>query len=113
VSTPLPELADLRQRLNIRGTDASTDAQLQWLLDVSTAWVDDRVYPDPDQIPGERHAEVVEAILVLASRLYARRNTPEGVAGWPEIGLTRVAKDDPDLSSLLERHEDYSKVGFA
>ena len=113
MSTPLPELADLKLRLNIKGTDAASDQQLQWVLDVATAWVDDRVYADPDQIPGERHAEVVEAILLLASRLYARRNTPEGVAGWPEIGLTRVASEDPDLTLLLERHEDYAKVGFA
>ena len=111
MTTPLPELADLRRRLNVRG--AEPDEQLQWVLDVATAWVDDRVYAEPDQVPGERHPEVVEAILLLASRLYARRNTPEGVAGWPELGVVTVAENDPDLLSLLERHEDYTRVGFA
>jgi hypothetical protein len=113
-TTPAPELAELKRRLNIKGTiDESTDEQLTWLLSVADAWVSDRVYADPDQMPGSRHPEVVEAILVLASRLYARRNTPEGVAGWPELGLTRVAAEDPDLASLLEHHIDYTRAGVA
>lgn len=111
MSTPLPELADLKRRLGVR-TD-ETDQQLTWDLQVATAWVDERVYPDPDQIPGERHAPVVEAILILASRLYARRNTPEGFASWPDLGIVHVVATDPDITSLLERHEDYTKVGFA
>jgi hypothetical protein len=112
-TTPLPELADLKKRLNIPLTQTSADAQLGWVLQVADAWVTERVYPDPDATPGLRHVPVVEAILVLASRLYARRNTPEGVAGWPELGVTRVVAEDPDLAVLLERHEDYTRTGFA
>jgi hypothetical protein len=112
-ATPPPGLADLKKRLNIPLTQTQADPQLGWLITVATAWVDERVYPDPDQIPGVRHAPVVEAILILASRLYARRNTPEGVAGWPELGVTRVVAEDPDLAVLLERHEDYTRTGFA
>lgn len=112
-TTPEPALVDLKRRLNIPTGQVQADAQLTWLLEVATAWVDERVYPDPDQTPTLRHAPVVEAILILASRLYARRNTPEGVAGWPEIGVTRVSAEDPDLSVLLERHEDYTRTGFA
>jgi hypothetical protein len=112
-TTPAPELADLKRRLNIPLGQVQADPQLGWLLEVADAWVTDRVYPDPDATPGLRHHEVVEAILLLASRLYARRNTPEGVAGWPEIGVTRVVAEDPDLAVLLERHEDYTRTGFA
>lgn len=112
-TTPAPALADLKQRLTIPTSSTASDVQLDWVLTVADAWVSDRVYPDPDQLPGSRHPEVVEAILVLASRLFARRNTPEGVAGWPEIGVTRVATEDPDLESLLEYHWDWTRVGIA
>lgn len=112
-TTPAPGLNDLKQRLNIPPTQTASDAQLTWVLSVATAWVDHRVYGEPDQVPGSRHHEVVEAILLVASRLYARRNTPEGVAGWSEIGVTSIMRDDPDVSRLLERHERYSDTGFA
>jgi len=110
-ATPNPDLDDLKQRLGVK-TNAQDD-QLQWCLDVATAWVDDRVYPGPDQQPGERHPEVVEAILLLASRYYSRRNSPEGVAGWGELGVIRVLSQDPDIERLLERHIDYSITGIA
>ena len=53
---------------------------------------------------------MVEAILILAGRLYARRNSPEGVSGWGELGVIRILGTDPDITSLLEYHLDYSKV---
>jgi len=111
--TPAPTLAELKRRLGIMPSNTNTDELLQWSLDVATAWVEDRVYPDPDSVAGHRHHEVVEAILLLAGRLYARRNSPEGVAGWNDLGLVRIVADDPDLRSLLEHHIDYTWVGIA
>ena len=110
-TAPLPDLAALKQRLGVSGTDA--DAQLQHELDVATAWVVDRVYPADELEPDEYPLEVGEAMLVAASRWYARRNTPEGVAGWNELGLVHVLASDPDLEALLERHHDMTRVGFA
>jgi hypothetical protein len=60
-----------------------------------------------------RPAPVDEAILTLAARLYARRNTPEGFASWPDLGIVHVEASDPDYVALLERHEDYTRTGFA
>jgi hypothetical protein len=58
--------------------------------------------------------DVQEAILLLASRLYKRRQSPEGVAGFGgEGGLIRIVAADPDIVELLERHLDYTKTGFA
>ena len=107
MATPLPELADLKRRLGV--TTTANDDQLEWCLEVATAWVDDRVYADPDQTPGERHAEVVEAILILAGRLHARRTSPEGISGWGELGVVRILGTDPDIQHLLEYHIDYSR----
>ena len=109
--THQPDLDLLRARLGTRGTEH--DAHLAHCLDVATAWVEDRVYVEPDAGYARRHPEVTEAILLIASRLYARRNSPEGVAGWGDLGVIRVIARDPDVEALLERHIDYGKVGIA
>jgi hypothetical protein len=101
----------LRARLGVKGDD--TNGHLGRCLDVATAWVEDRVYVEPDAAYARRHPEVVEAILLMASRLYARRNSPEGVAGWGDLGVIRVVAADPDIEALLMRHVDYGKAGIA
>ena len=101
----------LRARLGVRSDDNS--AHLAHCLDVATSWVEDRCYVEPDAGYGRRHPEVTEAILLMASRLYARRNSPEGVAGWGDLGVIRVIARDPDIEALLERHIDYGKVALA
>lgn len=98
----------LRTRLRVVG---QSDAHLAHCLDVATAWVEDRVYSTPDAFLGSRHPDVTEAILMLAGRLHARRNSPEGVAGWGDLGVVRIVANDPDLVRLLEFHIDYAKAG--
>lgn len=41
------------------------------------------------------------ACLILAQRLYRRRNTPEGVAGVGELGVVRLRSQDVDVEALL------------
>lgn len=43
------------------------------------------------------------AALMLAGRLYKRKASPEGVAGFGDLGVVRVLADDPDVSLLLAR----------
>jgi Phage gp6-like head-tail connector protein len=104
------DLAGLRTWLGVKSTDA--DANLQQALDAAVAWVNSRVYP-VDQDPATRHIDVTQAILILAARVYARRNSPEGVAGWGDLGVVNIATSDPDINRLLERHVDMSEVGLA
>jgi hypothetical protein len=49
--------------------------------------------------------EVKQACLIQASRIFARRNSPFGVAGSPELGseVRLLAKLDPDVQLLLRR----------
>lgn len=89
------------------------DAHTLQCLAVAEAWVVDRVYATPDADPDLRHPEVTEAILLLAHRLFTRRNSPEGVAGWGDLGVVRVLASDPDIRALLEYHLDYSRTGIA
>jgi hypothetical protein len=51
--------------------------------------------------------------VLLASRLYKRRNSPEGVAGWGDLGVIRIVASDPDIARLLEHKLDMSRAGVA
>lgn len=46
-------------------------------------------------------SEVEQATMLQASRLYRRKDSPEGVAGNAEWGLVRVPNLDPDVKALL------------
>lgn len=42
------------------------------------------------------------ARIMWAARLWKRRNSPEGIAGFGDLGIIRISRTDPDLASLLE-----------
>lgn len=46
-------------------------------------------------------ANVEEAVLLQAARLYKRRNSPEGVTGFGDLGVVRITALDPDIDQLL------------
>lgn len=107
-----PSLETFKARLGIDATITDSDDVLTWCLDVARGWVLDRIYAVPVDY-GDTHPECVDAVLIIAARLYARRNSPEGVAGWNELGVVRIVASDPDVSALLERHVDYGNAGLA
>ncbi|WP_329426837.1 phage head-tail connector protein [Streptosporangium sp. NBC_01495] len=47
-------------------------------------------------------AGIKQAALLQASRLYRRKDSPEGVAGSAEWGLVRMPNLDPDVRALVE-----------
>lgn len=47
-------------------------------------------------------AEVTKATLLLAARLYSRRTSPTGVAGFGDYGVVRVTASDADVARLLD-----------
>lgn len=102
--------ADLDSLRAMIGAKTTTDDKiLSVCLEAAGAWVYDRVRPDAVRKP-----EVVQAVLMLASRLYKRRSSPEGVAGWDDVGAVRVVARDPDVERLLEQHVDaYNVWGIA
>ena len=52
---------------------------------------------------------VTEAVLLLASRLFSRRSSPTGVAGFGDYGAVRVTSADADVAGLLKP---YVREGF-
>lgn len=46
--------------------------------------------------------EVVQATLIQASRLYRRKDSPEGVTGSADWGVIRLSRIDPDVYGLVK-----------
>jgi hypothetical protein len=42
-----------------------------------------------------------EAVLLLASRWYRRRDSLDGTIGWGDMGVVRVGLKDPDVEALI------------
>jgi len=101
------DLATLKLYLGM--TQSRDDEVLTIDLAAATAYVQGQV------IPAEWMTDDVQTgTLMLAARLYSRRRSPEGVAGFGSEGvLVRVLATDPDIRSLLEKHLDMSIAGLA
>jgi hypothetical protein len=48
--------------------------------------------------------DIYEAALLLAARLYRRRDSLDGTIGWGDMGVVRVGLKDPDVEALLAGH---------
>lgn len=45
--------------------------------------------------------EIKNATILLASRLFRRKDSPEGVKGFSDLGVVRVSRYDPDYDALI------------
>lgn len=52
--------------------------------------------------------DVRQAVTMQSARIYKRRETPTGLAGFGEGFVARVTKLDPDVARLLEPYEIWS-----
>jgi hypothetical protein len=82
---------------------AQDDAHLAAVVGAVNAMV-------PDTVPRVRlmedpaaawEADIQQAAVMQAARLFARRNSPTGVAAYSETGATFVSRWDPDVERLL------------
>lgn len=48
--------------------------------------------------------QVVQATLIQASRLFKRKDSPEGVTGSAEWGVVRLSRVDPDVYELIKHY---------
>lgn len=95
----MASLDALKSMLQIKNTN--DDAELEMSLDSASTWVCKRVIDGHELNP-----DVQQAILLLSARLWKRRQSPEGVAGWGDLGVIRILRSDPDITSLLSHHLD-------
>lgn len=92
--------ADVDQlRAMLAMVSTKDDGHLALCLEAAGAWIYDRVEARYVSKP-----EVQEAVLLLAARLYKRRQSPEGVAGWEDMGAVRIIGRDPDVDRLIEQY---------
>jgi hypothetical protein len=64
-----------------------------------------RVVGDFGYVDADNHtpADIKQACLILASRLWKRRETPFGVLSMPDIGTgVQLRRTDPDVANLLD-----------
>lgn len=100
------DLATLKRMLG--AVSSADDANLSMALSAATEWVYERTMQCD-----WTHPDVQLAVLLLASRLYGRRRSPEGVAGFGGEGLVvRVLASDPDITRLMERHLELLTAGI-
>lgn len=45
--------------------------------------------------------EIKAATLLVAARLFRRKDSPEGVAGFNDLGVVRLGRYDPDYDALI------------
>ena len=95
-----PLLADVKTYL---GHPASSydDDRLQRQLDAAVeAMAEDTGVPlgSDDVKP-----YLIEAVLLLVSRLHARRDTPLGVQGFSTDFAARIMRTDPDIQAMMQR----------
>jgi hypothetical protein len=92
-------VAQLKDQLGI--TDTTDDDMLAQKLDAAHRHL--LLIADPALLPGPDEpapADLAEAETIYAARLYTRKDSPEGVAGWGELGVIRL-RDDPDVRRLI------------
>lgn len=107
-----PTEGDLLVQIQARAPlqDAQT-AALVTALEAATQWIADRcglsrtllVLVDDvlDVVPTTIPAPVHQAILLYAAKLYARKDSPHGIAGTGEFGVIRTGRYDSDAEQLL------------
>ncbi len=95
-------------RAFIGAVSVSDDEGLKQSLDAARAHIFTYIYTD-----AQDELAVDEAVLLLASRLWKRRQSPEGTAGFGGDGVVvRILARDPDIDKLLERYQDMTNIGI-
>lgn len=90
----------LNNGLPLTGDDLTL---LELVITAVTAHIGDHYYLSDPMTESQELA-----IILQASRLWRRRDTPEGIIAFDEVGAIRVSRIDGDVQTLLTK-----KVVFA
>lgn len=90
-------------------TDNADDAAISGVVGAVNAKV--QTFPvaaiaDTDPAPGDwsdpAFAHIVQGAVLLAARLFRRRNSPDGVTAIDSASPAYIARTDPDVALLLQ-----------
>lgn len=98
-----PTVDDLRTHIGLPEAPFGSDvlALLQESLDASLELVESRVTLPVGATSNDYPAPVRMAVLLTAHRLWKRRTSPEGVAGFGDLGAIRITAVDADVEALI------------
>ncbi len=106
-----PDIGETRQYVGEVNDDQMS--VLDQCLTAAVAYIgyrcDENILEDDDYIDIVP-ANVRIATMMLASREFRRRLSPEGVAGFGDFGAVRVTRIDPDIEALITPQRSW---GFA
>lgn len=87
-------------------TDAADDPRVDQVVAAVNVFVrrteKARAYGLADPAPDAWPADLVQGGLMLAARLYRRRNSPNGVEAFAVGGPVYVRRNDPDVAMMLD-----------
>lgn len=103
-----PDIDEMETYIGELGTDqvdvleASLNAAVAYIGYLCDGQLESQTTQDTDGNYEEIVPENIrEATRILASRLFRRRLSPEGVAGFGDFGAVRVISRDPDIAALI------------
>lgn len=95
-------VAAVREHVGL--ADGRDTVRVQRIVDAVNSQV--RRWPVCDPARGQADwqlaADAVEGAVMLAARLYRRKNSPAGVETFGSEGAVYVQRNDPDLAQLLQ-----------
>ncbi len=106
-----PDIGETRQYIGEVNDDQMP--VLQVILDASVAYIGWRC--DTNIVEDDDYTDIVPenvrlATLMLVSREFRRRLSPEGVAGFGDFGAVRISRIDPDIELMITPQRSW---GFA
>ena len=90
----------VKAHLGLKPSDALDDES----LDAATAAANDMLATwRPDLFESDPWPDrAIQAVTLYAARLYRRRGSVEGLAGYAELGGVPIIRIDPDVQAMLE-----------
>lgn len=98
-------IADVKAWLRLAGDDDTDDEILTGVVDATNGWVSSTAYVrelDPVLWPDTWPDDVRQGAVMLAARLYRRRNTPGGIESITDTAVY-VPRRDGDVDAMLHQ----------
>lgn len=92
---------DVTAYLGVTPAGVADTAALDQATAAAVGFVNDRVLDNVDPIPAAVTPAQRQGAIMLAARWYGRRSSTSGIAGFGDVGVAYVMRDDPDVARLL------------